>query len=136
MLKSGKYTKKEADALLAQAKNMEDAATKVKTFTQLLDTLKEAAQSGWAQTWETIIGNFTESKKLFTSLSDQFGAMIAASAKARNDLLADTLDSKWDSFLGKLKLAGISTKDYKKALASVAKDNGKDIDSLISHYVS
>ena len=52
MIKSGKWTQKQADALIKEAQAMEDAATKVKTFSQLWDTLKEAAQSGWGKTWE------------------------------------------------------------------------------------
>lgn len=35
-----------------------DAATKVKTLSQLLDTMKEAVQSGWTQSWQYIIGDF------------------------------------------------------------------------------
>ena len=47
MIKSGKWTKEQADALKIEAQNMEDAATKVKTLSQLWSTLKESAQSGW-----------------------------------------------------------------------------------------
>ena len=54
----------------AQIKNIQamgvtanDAATKVKTMTQLWDTLKESAQSGWSQTWKTVVGDFEESKR-------------------------------------------------------------------------
>ena len=43
---------------MEMANTATDAATKVKTFTQLKDTLMEAAQSGWTQTWQLIIGDF------------------------------------------------------------------------------
>ena len=69
------------------AKDATDAATKVKTFTQLFDTLKEAAQSGWTQTWEYIIGDFEEAKALLTSMSDFFGKIIDESATARNEIV-------------------------------------------------
>lgn len=78
----------------AQIKNIQqmavtanDAATKVKTFTQLWDTLKESAQSGWTQSWEIIIGDFEEAKELLTEISDTFGGFINASAEARNNVL-------------------------------------------------
>ena len=87
MMDSGKWTKKQADALIKEAKAMNDAATKVKTFTQLWDTLKEAAQSGWAQSWEIIIGNFTEAKKFLTEISDTIGGVIGKQADARNKML-------------------------------------------------
>ena len=44
------YTEDQANEILKMANTATDAATKVKTFTQLMDTLKESAQSGWAQT--------------------------------------------------------------------------------------
>jgi len=89
MMESGKWTQKQADALIKEATAMEDAATKVKTFTQLWDTLKEAAQSGWSQSWELIIGNFEEAKSLLTNVSNVIGGMIGASADARNELLTE-----------------------------------------------
>ena len=87
MMESGKWTKEQADALLKEAQAMEDAATKVKTFTQLWDTLKESAQSGWSQSWEIIIGNFEEAKSFLTEISDTIGGLIGASADARNKVL-------------------------------------------------
>lgn len=81
------YTKKQAKEIVDLANTAVNAATKVKTFTQLWDTLKEAAQSGWTQTWEIIIGDFEEAKELLTSISDVIGNMIGESAQRRNDLL-------------------------------------------------
>ena len=63
------------------------AATQVKTFTQLFDTMKESVQSGWAKTWETIIGNKDESSAMLTSINDVFGAMVTKSSDARNAML-------------------------------------------------
>jgi tape measure domain-containing protein len=87
MVKSGKYTQEQADALIKEAQAMEDAATKVKTFTQLWDTLKESAQSGWSQTWEIIVGDFEEAKAFLTEVSEVIGGIIGKSADARNKVL-------------------------------------------------
>jgi len=73
--------------IIKMGQTANDAATKVKTFTQLFDTLKEAAQSGWAQSWEIIVGDFEEAKTLLTEISDIFGGLINKSADARNALL-------------------------------------------------
>lgn len=81
------YTLEEADEIIQLAKDATEAATKVKTFTQLFDTLKEAAQSGWTQTWEYIIGDFEEAKELLTGISDFFGGIIDASSAARNQVV-------------------------------------------------
>lgn len=63
------------------------AAKDVKTFSQLMETLKEAVGSGWAQTWELIFGNFDEAKKLWTEISDAVGGFINKQADARNNVL-------------------------------------------------
>ena len=78
---------------LKMATTAEDAATKVKTFSQLWDTLKEAAQSGWTQTWEIIVGDFEEAKALLTEVSNVLGEMIGNSANARNELLQGWKDA-------------------------------------------
>lgn len=81
------FTPEEADEMIRLAQDATDAATKVKTFTQLFDTLKEAAQSGWTETWRYIIGDFEEAKELLTSISDFFGQVIGESAEARNQIV-------------------------------------------------
>lgn len=86
------YTKKQAKEIMDLSKTAESAATEVKTFTQLWDTLKEAAQSGWGQTWRMIIGDFDEAKKMFTGLSDTFGNLINSSADARNKVVKEWKD--------------------------------------------
>lgn len=64
------------------------AAQDVKTFTQLMETLKEAVGSGWAETWEIVFGNFEEAKILWTEVSNAVGGIIDKQAKARNELLS------------------------------------------------
>ena len=81
------YTDEQIASIIKMGKTANDAATKVKTFTQLFDTLIEAAQSGWTQSWEIIVGDFEEAKVLLTEVSDTFGAVIGASASARNEML-------------------------------------------------
>lgn len=63
------------------------AAQDIKTFSMLYDTLKEAAQSGWAQSWEILIGDFEEAKALLTDINNVIGDFIGQSAAARNELL-------------------------------------------------
>lgn len=83
------FTKTQIESIQSMAVTANDAATKVKTVTQLMDTLKESAQSGWTQSWEIIVGDFEEAKELLTQVSDTIGGMIGASADARNQLLSD-----------------------------------------------
>ena len=86
-LKSQGYTEKQIEEIMKLGQTANDAATKVKTFSQLFDTLKEAAQSGWAQTWEILVGDFEEAKSLLTNISDVVGGFLTKMAEARNELL-------------------------------------------------
>ena len=92
MLRGKGYTEEQIDAIFELGKTSTDAATKVKTFTQLMDTLKEAAQSGWTQTWELLIGDFEQAKELWTNVSNYFGDAINKSAEARNNLVKAWVD--------------------------------------------
>lgn len=92
-LKAQGFTDQQIADIQKMAQTANDAATKVKTFTQLWDTLKEAAQSGWTQTWEIIIGDFEEAKELLTSISDYLNGVIGKSADARNELLQGWKDA-------------------------------------------
>lgn len=137
MLKGKGYTDEQIDKIFELGKTATDAATKVKTFTQLMDTLKEAAQSGWTQTWELLVGDFEEAKSLFTELSDLFGKMISESADSRNSLLEGALTSNWDKLIKKINDAGVETSDFEKSLKiALRKDIGKDVEKLVEKYGS
>ena len=103
------YTEEQIQGIIKMGQTANDAATKVKTVSQLYDTLKEAAQSGWTQTWEILVGDFEEAKELLTKVSDTIGGMIGASAEARNSMLenwkemggrADVIESIGNVFKG------------------------------------
>ena len=109
------YADDQIKSIMEMGKTANDAATKVKTFTQLFDTLKEAAQSGWTQSWEIVVGDFEEAKELLTEVSDTFSAVINASADARNKMLQDWKD------LGGRTVMIEAVKNVFEGLVSVAK---------------
>jgi hypothetical protein len=86
-LKSLGYTKEQIAGIQKMGKTATDAATKVKTMTQLLDTLREGATSGWAKTWQIIFGDFDEARGMFTEVSNVLGGAINQMSDARNELL-------------------------------------------------
>lgn len=73
---------------MADDPSLVSAATNVKTFTQLMGVMKESVGSGWAVSWEHIIGNKEESTKLFTNISNGFSTISGAMADYRNNALA------------------------------------------------
>ena len=128
------YTEAQAESILKMANTATDAATKVKTFTQLWDTLKEAAQSGWTQTWEYIIGDFEEAKAFLTELHGFFSGIIEESASRRNNLIGEVFSSNWEKLIGKINEAGVETSQFEDSIRKVVGDN--DLDSLIEKYGS
>lgn len=118
------YTKEQIKAIQTQARMALDAATQVKTLSQLLDTTKEAVGSGWAKTWQLVFGDFGEAKTLFTGLSNAIGGFVGRSANARNAILKDWKD------LGGRTLLISSLKNAFKALGEILapiKDAFRDI---------
>ena len=86
------YSEDQIASIIKLGQTANDAATKVKTFSQLFSTLKEAAQSGWAQTWEIIIGDFNEAKSFLTDLNNWFGGILGSMSDVRNSLLSGWKD--------------------------------------------
>ena len=90
-LKDGWLTSEVLTKTLSKFANDPDlikAATQVKTFSQLINTMQESVQSGWAQSWENIIGNKDEAAAFFTEVNNGFGNIVGGAAKARNEMLA------------------------------------------------
>ena len=81
------YTKEQVALIEKQSEAAYIAATKVKSFDQLIDTTKEALGSGWGQSWEYIIGNLEQARDLFTPISEAINGAIASWDNARNELL-------------------------------------------------
>ena len=116
--------KKYSDTTTEIGQKATAAATEVKTVTQLWGTLKEAAQSGWAQSWEIIIGDLEEAKALLTRISDVIGGLIGVSADARNGLLKGWKEAGGrDELIESFKMLY----DVIKQIAIVAKDTFQEM---------
>lgn len=64
------YTEKQIKKLRQIANEAEEAATAVKTFTQLVSTVAETIGSGWAETFRIMIGDITQAKTIFTGINN------------------------------------------------------------------
>lgn len=107
----GKY----ADETTDIGKKAFKAAQDVKTFSQLMDTLKESVGSGWAMTFEILFGDLEEAKVLWTSVNNVVGTFINAQSNARNNLLQG-----WKDLGGRTKLIDALTNAF-NGLVSVIK---------------
>lgn len=75
------------------------AATEVKTFSQMVDTIKEAVGSTWAQTFELIFGNLKEAKQLWTALGEELTKIFVGPAEALKNILADWVKFGGNAFI-------------------------------------
>lgn len=115
------YTQEQAKEMADMAKTAGDAATKVKTFSQLIDTLKEALGSGWTKTWQLIIGDFDEAKEVWTKVSDVLGGFINKASDARNAIVEAAMGNPYSDLAKNIQKVTSATSDYKDIVDSVIK---------------
>lgn len=89
------YTEEQADEIMKLAETANDAATKVKTFSQLIDTTAEALGSGWASIFRTIFGDFEKARELWTAVSNEVNSGIGTFFDAIQGIL-----DRWDELGG------------------------------------
>ena len=125
-----------ADKTTAIGEKAYKAAQDVKTFSMMMDTLKEAAGSGWAETFELIFGNFDQAKELWTNLTNSFSAVIEGISTARNGLIESVMQGSWSDFTTRITEAGLTVDQFKSKLIEVANSKGVDMSGLIDKYGS
>jgi hypothetical protein len=89
--------------------SMLEAATQIKSFGQLVDTVQEAIGSGWATSWEYLFGSFEEAKGLWTDVGKVVGKFFD-----------DAQGKYYDSVLGMERSLG----NYRNAMLKTWKDLG------------
>jgi tape measure domain-containing protein len=83
------FNEEQIKSIMATAKSAKAAATEVKTLPQVFDVAREAIGSGWSKTFQLIFGDFNESKKLFTGVSNSLNKWIGKVSDARNKMFSD-----------------------------------------------
>lgn len=134
-LKSLGYTEEQIDKLFELGTEANNAATKVKTFSQLWDVLKESAQSGWSKTWKLIIGDFEQAKNFITPLAETLTGFLDRMSKARNDLIESSLGRGFKTLSEKIQTVikpAIKAADSVKTVVEAVKDYGAVVDEIIN----
>lgn len=89
------YTEEQTEQIMKLAETANDAATKVKTFSQLMDTVAESLGSGWASLFRTFFGDFERARNLWTGVSDVVNGGISSFFDAIQGIL-----NRWDELGG------------------------------------
>lgn len=137
------FTSQQIEDIIKMGEDATEAATKVKTVRQLMDTLKESAQSGWTQSWQIIVGDFAEAKELLTKVSDYFGGLIQQSSDARNAILQGWKDGGgrdkiikafWDMAEAIEKIGSVAKNVFNSILPKITSDTLVDISTKIGEF--
>ena len=94
--------------------NAAKAAQEAKSFTEAIDSTKDAVSSGWMRTFEIIIGNYEQAKTLWTDVADGLWNIFAGGFEERNNLLQEVFQTNpIEDYAKSLEKAGIKYDDFK-----------------------
>lgn len=71
----------------ASDQTMLEAATKVRSFGKMIDTIKESIGSGWGRTFELLFGDFDQATALWSGITNAITKYTDSIADKRNKLL-------------------------------------------------
>lgn len=112
------------------------AAQEAKTFTDAINSVKDAVSTGWANTFEIIFGNYEEAKSMWTDLANDLYDIFAGGAEDRNNFLEEVFAANTASIdetaWSKLFQNGIGGDAFREAVTQTAKAHGVAIDEMIA----
>lgn len=108
-------------------KAMTDAATKVKTFSQLISTTGEILGTGWATTWRLVIGDFDQARNMWTSVNDVIVGFINKVSDARNAIISSALSKNFKKLSSQIQGVVKPVQKASKTLYDLSKITNKVI---------
>lgn len=86
-----------------------EAAQKARTFTDAIDSVKDAVSTGWMNTFELVFGDAEKATELWTDLANTLWDVFAATGEIRNYILEIALNfaEPWKGITDKLDGAGL-----------------------------
>ena len=97
------------------------AAQQAKSFSEAIDSTKDAVSSKWMKTFELIFGNKEEAVDTWTELANRLYDIFVPPIEALNDRLSGGLNSGWQQLRDEL---GDSADAYEHALQKIALQTG------------
>ena len=88
-LKTMGYSEESAKFLANMGRTATEAATKIKTFSQLMEVVQEGIGSGWAQTFRLLFGDLEQAREFWTAVSEPILEFVEGGASARNNMLSE-----------------------------------------------
>lgn len=106
--------------------NAAKAAQEAKSFTEAIDSTKDAVSSGWMKTFEIIFGDYGQAKALWTDVSEGLWDIFAGGFEDRNNMLEDVFQtSPVKNYAQSLEDAGVKFDEFKSKLKETYRERGK-----------
>lgn len=113
------------------------AAQEARTWSDVVDSVKDAVSTGWMNTFTIIFGEYEQAKTLFTDLANVMYDIFAGGAERRNDFLSEALNSTWKDLVDFIKEAHVNIEDFQDEIGRTFKEiEGLDISNVITEYGS
>lgn len=104
------------------------ASQEAKTWTDVVDSVKDAVSTGWMNTFELIFGNYEEQRVLWTDLANGLYDVFAEPGNERNAVLEEAMGSGWSKFLQE----GIHDAEaFKDVILETTRSYGLHVDEII-----
>lgn len=110
------------------------AAQETKTFAEVIDYTKDAVSSNWMNIFESIFGDYTNAKKFWTGMSEDFYTLFVQPLEELGEVVEEAFGSKWTTLTDKINKAGISVDAFESSIRDVA--GTKYVDRMIEKYGS
>lgn len=106
--------------------NAAKAAQEAKSFTEAVDSTKDAVSSGWMRTFEIIFGNYEQAKVLWTDVANGLWDIFAGGFEDRNNMFQEVFQSSpVKEYAQSLEDAGVKFDEFKSKLKQTYRENGK-----------
>lgn len=124
------YARNAAEDLHRLSQASIDSATQIKTFTQLVEVVKESIGSGWAQVFQGLFGNLNEAKALWTGVGKTITDAVSNIFGSINKMLtgwreAGGFDAMWAGFGNIFQALGNLIHPFVAAFATLFPTAGK-----------
>lgn len=111
------------------------AAQEAKTFAEVIDATKDAVSSSWMESFNTIFGDYTQSKQLWTKMANEFWEIFTGGGEGRNDQLQNAFGSQWKNLRKIIESTGATVEDFETALDKAISDtSSKNLDYFVEKY--
>lgn len=95
------------------------------TLGQALDYVKDAASTGWANIFQSIFGNFEQSKNVWSTMAEDLGRLFVEPVTRLGDYVNKVFASPYEKIEQTITESGGSVEAFRKALTDMMKTNDK-----------